>query len=296
MHKYTLPEYICYNWMPCISDHVLDLSEEYYNTAGVSRMHSCNVFDPSKVKNNDLVFIKTDFIINGFFERNFFKKINNRFNIITGVSSYQLGRDDNNKYRNMLDSEKINKWFCVHPPDIEHSKIHPLPIGFQEPDRAGGNQRFLENMSLSRLEFDKKENKIFLPYHDLSTNAKRREQFEFLASFPFVTAQRTKQNLVDYYCSLNKHKFVIGLEGSGPDIHRNYETMLVGSVPINVKNCIYRLFSKHEVDGVFLNKWAEMNTELFDNLLSRKYKTNNNDKFLKIKYHEKYIKNIIKEE
>ena len=47
MHKYTLPEYICYNWMPCISDHVLDLSEEYYNTAGVSRMHSCNVFDPS---------------------------------------------------------------------------------------------------------------------------------------------------------------------------------------------------------------------------------------------------------
>jgi len=279
--------------MPCIADHIIDIPESHYNAAGVTRMHSCDIFDPLKVKENDLIFVKTDFIINGSFGAHLLKRIKNKFSLITGVSCLQLGRDDDNRYMNILNDSKLNKWFCVHPPEYQHEKIIPLPIGFQEPDRPGGNQKFLENMNITRMDFDKKEDKIFLPYHNLSTNVKRKEQFEYLASLPFVNAQREKQNLIQYYSSLNKHKFVIGLEGAGPDIHRNYETMLVGSIPINVKNCIQNLFSHHRLDGVFLDNWQELNKNLFDKLLSSCYNTYNNNKFLYIDYQRQYIKKIL---
>ena len=51
--------------MPCVADHVLDLQESFYRSAGVSRLHSSDTFDPSKVQDGDLIFVKTDFIFNG---------------------------------------------------------------------------------------------------------------------------------------------------------------------------------------------------------------------------------------
>ena len=128
-----------------------------------------------------------------------------------------------------------------------------------------------------------------MPYHDLSTNANRSKQYDLLASLPFVTAQRKKQSLSEYYDMINDHKFVIGLEGSGPDIHRNYETMLMGSIPINIRNCIENLFNFHNISGVFLNNWRELNHDKFHEILLKKYDNHQNDKFLNLDYHIKLI-------
>ena len=280
--------------MPCVADHIIDLSEGFYISAGVSRLHSCDSFDPESVKDGDLIFVKTDYIFNGVFELKFLDKISNQFNLITGVSSYQLGKDTHGSYNRILQSPKLKKWFCVHPPEEQNEKIIPLPIGFQEPDRPGGNQLFLERIKMIRKDFSKKEDKIFLPYHDLSTNPKRRAQFEYLASLDFVNAQRKKQNLSEYYQSLNNHKFVIGLEGSGPDIHRNYETMLVGSIPINIKNCIENLFSYHGIDGVFLENWNQLEKNKFEQIKSKVYNITVNDNFLNIDYHKQLIAEQLK--
>ena len=65
MYRFNDLTFICYNWMPCVADHVLDLQESFYRSAGVSRLHSSDTFDPSKVQDGDLIFVKTDFIFNG---------------------------------------------------------------------------------------------------------------------------------------------------------------------------------------------------------------------------------------
>ena len=286
-------EFICYNWMPTIADHIMDIPESFYQQAGTSRLHNIDSFNPYEVRDNDLIFVKTDYIVNGMFANEMLDKIYRRFNIISGISSFHIGRDGGDGYRKILEHPNLNKWICTNPPDIENDKIIPIPIGFEEPDRQGGNQRLLSQIHNNRSSFGDKENLIFLPYHTPTTNFERTSTINYLKSLPFVKIQEEKQSFEEYLNSVNKYKFIIGLEGSGPDIHRNYEAMLVGSVPINVSNVIKRVFDFHNAEGVFLDSWQNLNEETFNNMLENKYNVTNNDQFLKIENHVSLIKDLI---
>tara|TARA_R100000951_G_scaffold63762_1_gene53538 strand:+ start:96 stop:968 length:873 start_codon:yes stop_codon:yes gene_type:complete len=280
---------ICYNWMPTIADHVLDMPEQMYTQAGTSRQHNINSFNPYAVKDGDLIFVKTDFIVNGTFEKTYLDKIFSRFSLITGVSSYHLGRDGGDQYKKILNHPNLIKWACTNPPAETNNKIIPLPIGFQEPDRPGGNQEMLLDIFKNRTDFKDKENKIFLPYHTPTTNHTRQQSFDYLKKLPFVVSQEDKQSIDEYYKSLDRYKFVIGLEGSGPDIHRNYETFLVGSIPINIKNIIKQVFEFQNATGIFLENWSELDDQKFRQILKNNYDISANDKFLD---RENHIKNI----
>jgi len=275
--------------MPCIADHILDMPERIYKEAGTSRLHNINSFNPYAVRDGDLIFVKTDFIVNGSFEKLYLDKIFNRFSLITGVSSYHLGRDGGDRYKKILNHPNLIKWACTNPPVEKNDKIIPLPIGFQEPDRQGGNQEMLLNVFKNRTDFKDKEDKIFLPYHTPTTNPTRQKSFDYLKKLPFVVFQKDKQSISEYYKSLNKYKFVIGLEGSGPDIHRNYETFLVGSIPINIENIIKRVFEHQGASGIFLENWAQLNDQKFRQILENSYDISANDNFLD---RENHIKNI----
>ena len=62
-----MSNFINYNWMPTISDHVLDLDETFYREAGVSRLHNVDFFNPETVKPNDIFLSKpTLFLTAGF--------------------------------------------------------------------------------------------------------------------------------------------------------------------------------------------------------------------------------------
>jgi len=280
--------------MPTIADHIIDIPKEYYISSGVEPLHDYPSFNPYSVRDNDLIFVKTDYIVNGSFQEQFLDKIYCRFNLITGVSSYNLGRDGGDIYKVILDHPNLNKWICTNPPNIDNKKIIPIPIGFQEPQRSGGNQQFLDKVHKSSIPFKNKKDLIFMPYHDISTNSKRREMIDFLKSLSFVVVQQTKQSIEDYYDSMNQYKFVIGLEGRGPDIHRNYEAMLVGSIPINTKNVIQKVFEYHGADAIFLNSWRQLEVNLFNKLVKISYNDESNNSFLKVKNHIKHIRDIIK--
>tara|TARA_R110000744_G_scaffold142854_1_gene254626 strand:+ start:3488 stop:4348 length:861 start_codon:yes stop_codon:yes gene_type:complete len=279
--------------MPTIADHILDIDAPSYIRAGTSRLHDCDEFNPYRVKDNDLIFVKTDFIVNQYFQNNVLDKLYKKFNIISGVSSYHLGRDDAGSYKYILEHPNLNKWICTNAPVEKHPKIIPIPIGFQEPDRPGGNQALLGEVHKSHTVFEDKKDMIFLPYHTPSTNPKRRQMIDYLKSLPFVVHQKEKQSLKEYYRSMDQYKFVIGLEGRGPDIHRNYETMLVGSIPINIKNSIKGVFEHHDAVGIFLDSWENLNEILLDKLLRTGYNTSKNKSFLRLENHIAYIKRII---
>ena len=55
---------ICYNWMPLVSDYVIDYPREFYTQWGVERLHdkeNITMDDIGNMKENDVIFIKTDF-------------------------------------------------------------------------------------------------------------------------------------------------------------------------------------------------------------------------------------------
>jgi len=286
-------KFICYNWMPTVANHVLDMPREEYFKAGVTPLHNRENFNPYHVKDDDLIFVKTDFIVNGKFQREYLNKIYKRFNIITGVSSYNLGRDGGDIYKYVLEHPNLNKWFCTNPPNIESNKIVPLPIGFEEPSRVGGNQKMLESIFNSRTPREEKKDKILLPYHNMSTNQERQALYNSLKELSFVEYQDTSLPVEKYLKLLDKYKFTICLAGRGPDIHRNYEAMLVGSIPINIDGPTKKVFDYHKASAVFLDSWNSLNENLFNNLLKTEYNIENNDEFLKLENHISTIGDLI---
>jgi hypothetical protein len=271
----------------------MDLNEEFYTAAGTSRMHTLPKFNPDIVEEGDTLFVKTDFIVNNIFQDLFLNKIKNKFNLISGISSYHIGRDGGDNYKEIIRNSYLNKWVCTNPPLEEHGKIIPIPIGFEEPDRPGGNQIFLQNMHNTRTDFKEKKDLIFLPYHNTDTNKARAETIKYISSLPFVHAQKERQSFNSYLNSIDQFKFVISLEGSGPDTHRNYETLLMGSIPINLNNTVKNIFNFHSVDSLFLDSWKELDLNMFDNFMKKNYNIKNNDRFLDLDYHTALIRSLL---
>ena len=62
---------VCYNWMPLVADHCIDYPPEFYVNWGVKRLHDKECFQPTdidNIKENDIIFVKTDFIIHEEFK------------------------------------------------------------------------------------------------------------------------------------------------------------------------------------------------------------------------------------
>ena len=213
--------------MPAIADHVMDRSEEFYKDAGVSRLHNKGHFDPTDVQEGDIIYVKTDYIFHPYFQNEILPKIKNPFKLISGISSYHIGSNGDLSYQQILQNPNLIKWSCTNPPDILHDKIIPLPIGFEEKERPGGNQDIIISHNRQSTLHSNKKNKILLPYHTFNTHPERQKCFEKLSQLPFIDTQRSKLGWSEYMNLLDEYQFVICLEGSGPDVHRNYECLTV---------------------------------------------------------------------
>ena len=66
-----MTDFINYNWMPTIADHSLDLADDFYASAGVTRLHDHPELEPENVSENDIVFVKTAFLHDWTFQRDF---------------------------------------------------------------------------------------------------------------------------------------------------------------------------------------------------------------------------------
>jgi len=274
-------KYINYNWFGTISDHCLDISSEEYEKAGVSILHNkCLV--PENVKNDDIVFVKTDFIYYGIFQELFLPKIQEDFTLISAVSSLDVLRGAD--ISPILSNPFLKKWYCTNAPAISE-KIIPIPIGFEEKERVGGDQQEIDKWQQTHKPFKDKKDKVLLPFHTASTNKERANLLSVLSSLSFVDVQTDKLSFSEYLKLLNEYKFVICLEGAGQDLHRFYETLLVGALPIAINNSITNLFSYWKVPGIFLNSWQDLNSQVLKSSMD----FSNVDSFLKIKQYADII-------
>ncbi len=281
---------ICYNWFPVIADHCIDFPPEYYHSIGISSLHNHTPFDHKNLKAGDILFVKTDYIYDGQFQKILLPHINKPFKLVTGASSYQIGSNNDDSYKQILENPNLIKWFCTNPPEIPHDKIMTLPIGFEEREREGGNQILLDILRTEATEYSKKKDKILLPYHNFNTNPDRQQLFEILSSNPDVEIQEDKLKFEDYMRLLGEYKFVICLPGRGHDVHRNYESLLMNSVPINIKNNLEQMFVSANIPGIFLNSWENLDFKTIEKEVNEE-QLKNAKEFLKIKYHIKRIKN-----
>ena len=291
----NLKDFIFYNWFPAIADHCIDESEEFYISAGVSRLHNFapHQMDPSAVKDKDIIFCKTDYIYSGAFQKTILPHIRNPFVLVSGISSFHIGSNEDKSDIKILKNENLIKWFCTNPPTETTDKIIPMPIGFEEKERSGGNQKLLFDLRKNKKNFKDKESKILLPYHNIETNPERKKDVETLKDLPFVFAQKEKLPFKEYMELVDNYKYILCLKGSGPDVHRNYESLLVNSLPLNIKSNILNIFMYHKLPGLFIDSWEDLDEEIFEDINNSNYSFDSIEDFLSIEYHVNLIRKYI---
>ena len=238
--------------MPCIADWSLDNSSEFYISADVTKLCESTQLDEtsaSKVKENDIVFVKTDYLKNNYFQSRILPKIENKFILVSGISSFNV---DN--FHEIIDNSNVMKWFCTNPP-VKHEKVIGIPIGFEEKERDGGNQEVLKRCMNFKLP---KKEKILLPYHTESTSPHRKSNIDFLKNLDFVDVQTEKLPFEKYLKLLSGYKYCICLEGAGYDTHRNYECLLVGTVPIMKNTNISLIYRDWNLPSIFTDDWYKL--------------------------------------
>ena len=270
--------FIYYNWMCLVADHTLDYTSEYYRSAGISRL--CEDKDLSKVeqiKDGDLIFVKTDYLKNRTFQAQIMPLINVPFSIISGCSSYTV--DD---YESIINNPNLIKWYCTNPP-IRHDKVVGLPIGFEEKERAGGDQKIIQDCFYSV--YDNKKDKILLPYHTISNNPDRDAAINHLRSLSIVEVQEEKLPFKEYLELLTQYKWCICLEGAGYDTHRNYECLLAHTVPIMLDTNVRIIYEDWDLPSVFVHSWHDVGESFLEDNPTQDFDLGVVERFLKTKSH-----------
>ena len=274
--------------MPLVANHCWDSPKEFYASVGVSRLHDKDGINPDEVKKDDIVFVKTDYIYNGNFI-NLLKAIKHKFTLISAISSYNVGLG-HPSYIDIINSDKIKHWFCTNPPNVDSEKVTGLPIGFEEREREGGNQEVIRKHWKDKPRWQDKIDKIYLSYHTLGNNPNRDRNIKYLSSLPCVVTEKCKLSFDKYLEKMRQYKYVICLEGAGFDTHRNYEALLVGSIPIMINSTIKKIYDDWNLPSIFVDNWTQINSNSLsverENLASL---NSNVESFLKIKSHKERI-------
>ncbi len=205
-------------------------------------------FDPSLVKNNDIIFLKTD--LKEIYFQSQHPKISSRYILI----SHNSDKTVDFMAKEFID-EKIIHWFSQNLSFKSDKIFSSIPIGFE-------NRRYLHNGRLNNIKkIDtveiNKDNKI-LSSHTSSTNSDVRTSLDkIIKELKFVNSQRFGDNF-EYLMNLKKHKFILCPHGNGLDTHRVWEGLLTRTVPILEKSDFSLNFYNMGVPIHIVEDWSEL--------------------------------------
>ena len=269
----------------------------------INMVNSNNMFD------NMSIYLCTDVI--PFFNKVILPKIHNNFYLVTGDSDARVPNGHIDIYHNCRPLEestcleiiahpKLIKWFaqnCVFTNVIitsTNNKICQLPIGldyhtisdnpskFWRHENEGSTPRFqemiLKNIIKTMVPFYERKNKIFV-------NIIGEERLSPIKNIP--------QELVEYnlnymtrtvlWNEIKKYTFVFSPYGNGPDCHRHWEILCLGSIPIIKTFGSDQMFE--DLPVLIVNDWSDINQNLLENTLTKFKNTKFNYDKLLLKYY-----------
>lgn len=257
----------------------------------------------------DIFFMKTEYV------NDFFKNCNkNKKFILISHTSDALVTYNPRQYNTMsaelhananLIPENCIKWFSSMI-DCIHDKIVPLPLGIEN------NFNFENFINNNYQNIEKRTDKLLFVNFKISNNYPERiEAFNSVFDRDFVTitdSMFTSEQLSvptnpfpyvkkmtndEFWIQIKSHDFVLCPTGNGPDSHRLWETLYLGSIPIVRRRDNYLLY-ENKLPILFVDNYSEINKELLQlKKIEIQYKILNNQydiNMLNFEYWEKKIK------
>lgn len=182
------------------------------------------------------------------------------------------------------------KWYAQNV-CVTHPKLESIPIGLENTMWFTHIKKWEKILQKSKE--PKNYKNLFYVNHNVRTNpSERTEPYQIFNNTPWVTLEYgiNGNNFDNYLDKIHSHKFVLCPEGNGTDTHRTWETLYVGSIPVEKRNLNNQFYT--DLPICFINKWSDITEEF----LNKEYERIINTKWNLEKLNFDYWKNKIKNE
>ena len=206
-------------------------------------------FKPLEVKENDIVFLKTD--LKEIYFNHYHQSIKSKYILVTHNSDISIEKDD----LNFLD-DRIKHWFASKLNVLASKKLTALPYGLE-------NRRWLKNGLVknfkSELSKNINKNERILCSFNPNTNLMERA--------PLVDIARNKQEIIDirnfsksktYIKELSNYSFNLCPEGNNFESHRIWESLIFKTTPIVINNIVNQNFYNMGIPLIMLDNWNDL--------------------------------------
>ena len=218
------------------SDHILDEGKK---------------INIKKVKKNDVVFVQSNFIDEYFAKYN--SKISEKHILISHNNLHPITE----KYQNQV-GDNILCWFAQNLGiKTETKKLKALPLGIENIRTYSNGVTSHFESKIVKANINLKPNLVLSSFAPHTNFEKRGELAEIVKNLKYVDIF-VYPNHKEYVNNLSSYKFNICPSGAGIDTHRFWESLLVKSVPIVLRNNLINHFLNHEIPMLVINDWNEL--------------------------------------
>ena len=220
-------------------------------------------FSASDVKPGDLVFVRDC--------KHFFKTIHKEITVPYFILTHGEYLDKFEvKYLNYLEDKKILAWFTIHPIELKHDRVIPIPLGILQYKSFYKKKKLYYERFMQWRETSK--DKLLYMNFAVSDMDWRKQILENFEKKSFCTKGHSGP-FKEYMAELAEHKFVLSPPGLGPDLYRTWESVMAGTIPI-VKHS-YLDYMLEGLPVLFINNWDEITEEFlnkkYDEITSKTY-------------------------
>lgn len=215
--------------------------------------------DPDQIRLGDTIFV--DFACMEEFARDYLPRIKEKVILITANYGYAADEQIPGPFGYIVDDEKIAAWFVQNLDREGSEKLIPIPIGLANKHWPHGNIALLDQWIPRAAYKTDRNNFVYLNFTFWPERADCIEHFQKMGA-QFCWGRSYDEFLRD----LSETMFVISPRGHGLDVHRTWEALLMGSIPVVQSSTLDPLYE--DLPVVIVKEWSEATAEF----LQERYK------------------------
>lgn len=189
----------------------------------------------------------------------------------------------------------VIKWFSQNAAYPDGDRLHGIPIGIENEQRKEFHRQDKIAKLLAKMKTDRIfKNCVYLNCSIWTNKAERLPLYQHLANQSWVTSIPSP-NIFDfdnYIDNIRGHMFVACPSGNGIDTHRTWESLYLGTFPVERKNSSNAFW--RDLPIWFIDNWDEINQKTVEeNFLAMSEKLWNVEK-MDFAYWETLIRSFTK--